>query len=582
METPETKKQVTVIQADPKKNINYAERDKNAHKRVGAYCRVSTESDEQLNSYDQQVQYWNKRIETNPNYTLVKIYTDRGISGTSAKNRTGFMEMMADAKAGKLDLILTKSISRFARNTALTLDSIKKLKEWGVEVFFDEENMSSLDPKNEAMFTIMSSMAQEESRHISENVKWTFHKKMKEGWDFTSTSRFLGYDKDPETKQLVINEEEAKIVREIFDMYTAGYGPAAICRRMEEKGYKTGAGKTKWCQSTVQGIIKNEKYKGDLMLQKTVTLSYLDHKRVDNNGHATKYYIENSHPPIVSKEQWQEAQDINAYRAELKSGANKDPSKYNARYPMSARLICMQCGAPYKRRQWVNGSEGYRFMYQCTHYITPVMQERCKSKPVSEKILMLAACEVINRVFMQKDSVFAEILKLINEKLGSKDLTEDINKKLIQREGIDKQLTFYLDQKAKSREENEIYYLNGKYQGCLAQLRELDEELEKMEREQMETENVQNRLKKINELLGLKEIVPEMLTNDIMDAFIYKILIVDKRNVIFCINTSKSLSLEEFIEKRKEFLYSEPIIEGTVKHEGTQRLDFVNYKVVSF
>ncbi|MFA7082641.1 MAG: recombinase family protein [Bacteroidales bacterium] len=463
-----------------------------------------------------------------------------------------------------------------------SLESIKKLKEWGVEVYFDEENMSSLDPKNEAMFTIMSSMAQEESRHISENVKWTFHKKIKEGWDFTSTSRFLGYDRDPETKQLVINEEEAKVVRLIFDLYCAGVGPAEICRKLEAKGYKTGAGKTKWMQSTIQGIIKNEKYKGDLLLQKTVTLSYLDHKRIDNDGHATKYYIENSHPPIVSREQWNEAQEVCAQRRSLKEGINKDPSKYNARYPMSARLICMQCGAPYKRRQWMNGGDGYRFMYQCTHYITPVLQERCKSKPVSEKVLMLAACEVINKVFMQKDAVFPQILKLINDKLGSKDLTEEINQKLIEREGIDKQITFYLNQKANSRDQNEIYYLNGKYQGALAHLRELDEELQKMEKEQMETENVQNRLKKINELLNLNEIVPEMLTNDIMDAFIYKILIVDKRNAIFCINTTKSMSLEEFIEKRKEFLYSEPILDGMVKHEGTQRLDFLNYKVVTF
>jgi len=473
---------MTVIAADPKLNIDYAERDKNMYKRVAAYCRVSTENDEQINSYDQQVQEWNNRLTSNPNYTLIKIYTDKGISGTSDKNRTGFQEMMADAKAGKLDMIFTKSISRFARNTVLTLESIKKLKEWHVEVWFDNENMSSWDPKSEAMFAIMSTMAQEESRHISENVRWTFQKKMKEGYDFTCAGRFLGYDRDPETKKLVINEEEAKAVRLIFDLYCAGVGPAEICRKLEAKGYKTGAGKTKWMQSTIQGIIKNEKYKGDLLLQKTVTLSYLDHKRIDNDGHATKYYIENSHPPIVSREQWNEAQEVCAQRRSLKEGINKDPSKYNARYPMSARLICMQCGAPYKRRQWMNGGDGYRFMYQCTHYITPVLQERCKSKPVSEKVLMLAACEVINKVFMQKDAVFPQILKLINDKLGSKDLTEEINQKLIEREGIDKQITFYLNQKANSRDQNEIYYLNGKYQGALAHLRELDEEFQKMEK----------------------------------------------------------------------------------------------------
>lgn len=150
---------ITVIAADPKLNIDYAERDKNMHKRVAAYCRVSTENDEQINSYDQQVQEWNNRLTSNPNYTLVKIYADKGVSGTSDKNRTGFQEMMADAKAGKLDMIFTKSISRFARNTVLTLESIQKLKEWHVEVWFDNENMSSWNPKSEAMFAIMSTMA---------------------------------------------------------------------------------------------------------------------------------------------------------------------------------------------------------------------------------------------------------------------------------------------------------------------------------------------------------------------------------------------------------------------------------------
>ncbi len=575
-------KQIQIIDADPKKNIVYAERDKNLFKRVGAYCRVSTETDEQLNSYDQQVEEWNRRIQENPNYTLVKIYTDRGISGTSDKKRIGFQEMMMDAKAGKLDLILTKSISRFARNTALTLESIKKLKEWGVEVWFDNENMSSWDPKSEAMFAIMSTMAQEESRHISENVKWTFQKKMQEGYDFTSTSRFLGYDRDPETKQLVINKAEAEIVKMIFDMYTAGIGPAAICRECEKRGYKTGAGKTKWIQTTIQGILRNEKYKGDVLLQKTVTLSYLDHKRIDNKGQAKKYYIENNHEPIVSKEQWELAQKMIAKRREAAVGKDTDHSKYNSRHPMSGRLLCVHCGNGFTRRQWVNGGDGLRYMYQCSRYIHGDIGDRCPAKPVSELILMKATCEMLNELVIKNNGVFKKILNHINEILGSRNLTDDINKKLVERDDIEKRLNFYLEQKMKSRDENERYYLEGKYTIDLRKLNELDNELKELEAKQMESENLCERIEIINKLLDVEEITPEMLTIDIVDAVIYKIIVIDKRNIIFCIDVNHELNYQEFVDKRKELTYNQPILEGITHHQGTQRLDFVNYKVITF
>ena len=576
-------KQMTIIEADPKLNINYAERDKSLHKRVGAYCRVSTDTDEQLNSYDQQVEEWTKRLSENPNYTLIKIYTDRGISGTSDKNRTGFQEMLNDAKVGKLDMIFTKSISRFARNTVLTLQSIKKLKEWGVEVWFDNENMSSWDPKSEAMFTIMSTMAQEESRHISENVRWTLQKKMSEGYDFVTTSRFLGYDRDPETNQLVINESEAEVVRLIFDMYTAGYGPAAICRECEKRHYKTGAGKEKWIQSTIQGILRNEKYKGDLMLQKTVTISYLDHKKVDNKGQAKKYYIENNHPPIISKEQWDLAQKIIAKRKDLTVGPNKDMSKYNSRHPMSARIICVHCGCGFTRRQWYNGGDGLRFMYQCSNYIHAEPGKRCQAKPISELVLNTATCEIINKLCASTNgNIFHRILKHINNCPGSINYTETINNKILEREKLDKEITFYLEQKMRSRDENERYYLDGKYTQSLKDINDLDAEIKELEVKQMANESIQQRLKAINKILNVGELTPEMLTIDIVDAFIYKIIAVDKRDVVFCINSTNTMTFQDFIDKRKELAFNEPIIKGIVNCQGTQRNDFLNYKVITF
>lgn len=201
----------TIAPTRPLRSLTDMKDDLSIIKRTAAYCRVSTDSEEQSTSFDNQVEEWTKRILENPQYQLVKIYSDEGISGTSAKNRDGFNQMIEDAKAGKIDLILCKSISRFARNTVLTIQTIRELKAIGVEVYFDNERMSTFDEKTEFMLSIISSMAQEESRHISENVKWTFQKMMKEGKAIITTSRFLGYTKG-ENDTLVIVPEEAEIV----------------------------------------------------------------------------------------------------------------------------------------------------------------------------------------------------------------------------------------------------------------------------------------------------------------------------------------------------------------------------------
>ena len=278
----------TIAPTRPLRSLTDMKDDLSIIKRTAAYCRVSTDSEEQSTSFDNQVEEWTKRILENPQYQLVKIYSDEGISGTSAKNRDGFNQMIEDAKAGKIDLILCKSISRFARNTVLTIQTIRELKAIGVEVYFDNERMSTFDEKTEFMLSIISSMAQEESRHISENVKWTFQKMMKEGKAIITTSRFLGYTKG-ENDTLVIVPEEAEIVKLIYTMYDQGCGIYEIRRELIKRGYKTITGNTYWHLSTLQSILRNEKYKGDLLLQKTFTVDYLTHKAIKNQGQVPSY-----------------------------------------------------------------------------------------------------------------------------------------------------------------------------------------------------------------------------------------------------------------------------------------------------
>ena len=239
-------------------------------KRVAAYARVSTLLEEQASSYQTQVNFYNEYINSREDWEMVKVYADEGISATNTKRREGFKEMVHDALNGKIDLIITKSISRFARNTVDSLQTIRKLKEKGVEVYFEKENIWTLDSKGEVLLTIMSSLAQEESRSISENVKWATRKRFAEGKASVAYSRFLGYDKD-----FKINEEEAATVRKIFGWFLQGHSYIGISRMLNDGNYPTASGKGKWNDSTVKRILTNEKYKGDALLQKTYSVDFL-------------------------------------------------------------------------------------------------------------------------------------------------------------------------------------------------------------------------------------------------------------------------------------------------------------------
>lgn len=399
-------REVAVIKARPKFEL-----DKNGFKvikkRVAAYARVNTDSDEQINSYKNQLDEYTKKISSNPEWEFVGVFADEGISGTSANKRVAFNQMIRKAKAGDIDLILTKSVSRMARNTELLLRTIRELKEKGVEIIFEKENLSSFDSKTELVLSLMSSIAQEESRSISENVNWTIRKNMKDGNVKMSTYVFLGFDRDKDGN-LVVVEEEAKIIRQIYQWYTNGVGPNEIKRRLEAAHIKTGAGKDKWHLSTIQSILRNEKYKGDVLLQKTFTIDYLTHKAVKNRGQVPSYYVTNSHEPIIDPDMWERVQErIKAQSLKLR-GANRDLNKYNTRYPLSGMLICNECGETYKRRQWISGYKVPKIMYQCNRYIEPKLQERCHAKPISENLLLVACAQVINELFLTDSKVFAK------------------------------------------------------------------------------------------------------------------------------------------------------------------------------
>ena len=329
-----------------------------AKRKVAGYARVSTDSEEQLTSYTAQIDYYTNYIRQHPEWEFVNVYTDEGITGTNTKKRDGFNRMISDALAGKIDLIVTKSISRFARNTVDTLTIVRKLKAQGIEVYFEKENIYTLDSKGELLLTIMSSIAQEESRSISENVTWGKRKSAADGKVSLAYSHFLGYDKGP-GGTLIINEAEAPIIRRIYHEFMQGKTPFMIANGLTKSKIPTPAGKEKWCVSTVQSILTNEKYKGAALLQKVYTVDFLTKKFKKNNGEVPQYYIESSHEPIIPPEEWEQVQREIARR-------KHQGKKYSGLNILASKLVCGDCGSFFGPKVWNSTKAEYRrVVWQC-------------------------------------------------------------------------------------------------------------------------------------------------------------------------------------------------------------------------
>lgn len=326
-------------------------------RRVAGYARVSTDQDEQLTSYEAQIDYYTNYIKSRSDWEFVKVYTDEGISATNTKKRDGFNQMISDALSGKIDLIITKSVSRFARNTVDSLTTVRKLKEKGVEIYFEKENIWTLDSKGELLITIMSSLAQEESRSISENVTWGCRKRFADGKVNLPYKHFLGYEKGEDGLPKIV-EEEAKIIRLIYSLFIEGKTAGMIADTLTAKGIKTPGGKDRWQASTILSILKNEKYKGSALLQKQFTVDFLTKKRKANEGEVPQYYIETSHDPII------DPKDFDKVQAELARRAAIGKS-YSSGSVFSAKVVCGDCGGYFGSKVWHSTSKYRRVIWQC-------------------------------------------------------------------------------------------------------------------------------------------------------------------------------------------------------------------------
>ena len=358
-----------------------------AKRKVAAYARVSTDHEEQQSSYEAQCDYYTNFIKARDDWEFVGIYSDEGISATSTKHREGFQQMVADALAGKIDLVLTKSVSRFARNTVDSLTTIRALKEHGTEVFFEKESIWTFDSKGEMLLTILSSLSQEESRSISENVKWGQRKKFSDGRFSMCYGRFLGYEKG-EDGTMVINEEQAKTIVFIYSEFIHGLSPKAIAKKLTELGYETPGGQKKWYEGTVRSILKNEKYKGCALLQKTYTPDFLTKKAVKNDGSVPQYYVEDSHPAIIDPDQFELVQDIFEERA-------RDP-KHSGATIFSGKIRCGCCGGWYGSKVWHSNDKYRRVIWQCNAKFKD--KTRCRTPHLTEDEVKAAFVRMVNKL----------------------------------------------------------------------------------------------------------------------------------------------------------------------------------------
>ncbi len=319
-----------------------------AKKRVCAYYRVSTDEDGQVSSYELQVEHYEQFIKSNRNWEFAGVYADHGRSGTSTEKRTDFMRMIEACRRGEIDRIVTKSISRFARNTLDCLNYVRELKALvpPVGIYFEKEKIDTLDSKNEVLLTILSSLAQEEARSTSENLKWSIQKRFQAGLARCPTNFLLGYDKD-EHGNLVINEEEAKTVRRVFQEYMQGKGSRLIAAELKSEGVITGRGTVNWGKNSVIHMLKNEKYCGDVLMQKNYTVDYLTHKQKENKGQLPQYYIENHHPAIIPRDEWNAVQAEIKRRHEIATTEDRLIRQgYSSVSVMSNHFFCGHCGQP--------------------------------------------------------------------------------------------------------------------------------------------------------------------------------------------------------------------------------------------
>jgi len=491
--------------------------------RVAAYCRVSTDSEDQLSSYKSQVMYYTDMIKKKSEWTLADIYADEAITGTQVTKREDFQRMINDCMNGDIDMVITKSISRFARNTLDTLKYVRMLKEKNIAVFFEDEKINTLTMDGELLLVVLSSVAQQEVENISANVKKGLKMKMKRG-ELVGFQGCLGYDYHKDTKSISVNEKEAEIVRYIFNRYIEGAGCTVIGNELENLGYITKYGGKRWMQSTVIGIIKNEKYKGDLLLGKTFTVDPISKRRLENFGEEDKFYIRDHHEPIISEEIFIEAQKILAMR-NVNRGVHKEGqkrNKFSRKYAFSCMIKCAFCGGTLTRRSWHSSSQYNKIIWQCVAATKNGKKYCPHSKGIPEEVIEKAFVKSYQLLCSDKKDVMKEFLEKVESVIKEDASTKRLPKLEKDIADISRRKEKLLDLRLENKIDNDDYDKKSReLSGTLDKLKEEQKELLSLSKNQ---ESTVARIKGFRKILASGEILEEF-DRVVFESVIEKIII---------------------------------------------------------
>ncbi|HFH7361175.1 TPA: recombinase family protein [Streptococcus agalactiae] len=486
-------KKVITIEATPSIIRSSSDEFSLKKRRVAGYARVSTDHEVQATSYESQMRYYSEYINGRDDWEFVKMYSDEGISGTNTKLRTGFKSMVEDALDGKIDLIITKSVSRFARNTVDSLTTVRQLKEVGVEIYFEKENIWTLDSKGELLITIMSSLAQEESRSISENVTWGLRKQFAEGKVHFPYTNVLGF-KAGEDGAIVVDQDEAKTVRYIFQQALIGKSPYHIAKDLTEQVIPSPSGKSYWNATTIKRMLRNEKYKGDALLQKTYTTDFLTKKKNINRGELPQYYVENNHEAIVDRETFDAVQQV------LENKGRKSSTTI-----FSSKLVCGDCGHFFGSKVWHSTSKYRRVIYQCNEKYKGI--SKCSTPHVTEEEVIQWFISAVNQVLDNRIEVIDNLYVLLS--IGNLEVIDEQIKVLETEAEVVSQLVANLvSENAIIRQDQDKYLkkynqLTSKYEGIVQDIESL--ELQRMQKSK--------RNKELQDFIGTLEKLGKVLTD---------------------------------------------------------------------
>ena len=500
--------------------------------RVAAYCRVSTLMEQQESSYEAQVGYYTEKIKSNPNWKLAGIYADDGKSATSTRKRADFQAMIDDCMAGKIDIVITKSISRFARNTVDSLTHIRKLKEKNIAVYFEKEGINTLEGSGELLITILSSQAQEESRNISENCRWGIVRRFEDGKVIVNHSKFMGYTKDKDGN-LIIVPEEAEVVRRIFRLFLEGNSSYRIKQILEADGIRTATGNTVWQATVIDKMLVNEKYMGDALLQKTYTVDFLTKKKVMNKGIVPQYYVEDDHEPIIPKELFHRVQEEKArrasiYRADTKKKNIEIKGKYSSKYVLSDIMVCAECGQPYRRQVW-SKYRAKRAVWRCDNRLKHG-SKRCKHSPtLKEEILHEAIMTAVNSVVEDQGEFVQAFRENVIRIIGSYSAAAEPTEYDSQIEELQKKMMKLIEDSAKAESADEVF--DKEYRIIADEIKELKKKKTKVVRERQLAESYDQRMQDMESYMRKTNYLKKEFDDDLVRRLLRAVRVINESKI---------------------------------------------------